>query len=123
MTCYYDYFEYYKIELPYIISGWLDTRGNFYEIEWGCHTTLAYDLVRKNNWIDDSRKYDCMRDYLIKEKKFILLDNPTGNNKTQVIQYNPLCKHTKSQINKLLELFSYSDVMIKYIVESFITNE
>lgn len=58
------------------------------------------------------------RDWLIRVKKFILLDNPRYDYKTQVIQYNPICKHPKSQINKLLTLFEYIDIMTEYIAQN-----
>lgn len=125
---YYSYFKSYKIELPYIISGWLDTYGNLHKCGWGEHTEVAFDLIKEKGWYLEFRKCrsqwlsENSRDFLVKEKKFILLDNPTHNKKTQVIQYNPHCKHTKRQINKLLELFSYSNDMTKYIIETFMEN-
>lgn len=124
MANYYDYFESFKVELPYIISGWLDNRGKFYECGWGDHTRMAFDLINENGWYMDFRKVrserisENGRDYLVKEKRFILLDNPTRNKHTQIITYNPLCKHSKSQINKLLTLFEYSDIMTEYIIQN-----
>lgn len=124
MANYYDYFKSFEIELQYIISGWLDNRGKFYECYWGQHTSLAYEIVRENNWMEEyhnAEKNCCMenaRDWLIRVKKYILLDNPCYDHKTQVLQYNPICKHSKSQINKLLTLFEYSDIMTEYIVQN-----
>lgn len=85
---------------------------------------MAFDLINENDWYMDFRKVRSKRlsengrDYLVKEKKSILLDNPTKNEHAQVIIYNPLCKHSKSQINKLLTLFEYSDIMTEYIVQN-----
>lgn len=125
MASYYDSFETYKIELPYVVSGWLDTRGKFYECDWGDHTSLAFDIMREHNgWYLDYHnargKYisENGRDYLVREKNFILLDCPYCNNKTQLMTFNPLKKHTKSQINKLLELFEYNGDMTMYIMEN-----
>lgn len=123
--CYYDYFEIFKIDLPYIQSGWLDGKGRFHKCSWGEHTNMAFELINKNGWymnfrnVRSERLSENGRDYLVKEKKFICLDNPTKNERTQVITYNPLCKHTKSQINALLKLFEYSEEMTMYILENF----
>lgn len=120
MVNFYDNFETYKIKLLYIISGWLDTKGNFYKCQWGKHTSKAFDIMRENGWLQDyhNKNYLDANDYLIKEKNYILLDCPYCDNRTQIITYNPLKKHTKSQINKLLDLFEYSGDMTLYIMEN-----
>ena len=126
---YYDNFETKEMELSYVMSGWLDTRGNFYECDWGDHTMLSYDIIREHeNWYNEYHKWEQetatanSREFLVKEKNFVLLDCPYCNNKTQVITYNPLKRRTKSQTNKLLELFEYSGNMTMYIVKTFMEN-
>ena len=109
-----NYYEQFEIELPYTKSGWLDTKGNFYKCPWGEHTSEAFDYINRNGWYKtfrEHRQYEIScngRDYLVKEKKWILIDNPTMNNRTQVVQYNPLTKHPKAQVNALLKLFDYN---------------
>jgi beta-galactosidase beta subunit len=57
------------------------------------------------------------RDWLVRVKNWILLDNPNYDKKTQVIQYNPLKKRTKKQTNELLELFKEYIEVQRYIME------
>ena len=122
---YYEHFESFEIELPYVQSGWLDNKGRFHECPWGEHTSAAFDLINENGWYIDFREHRSYklsengRDYLVKERKFILLDNPTQNQRTQVVQYNPLCKHTKTQINALLKLFEYNGDITMEIMKRF----
>ena len=120
---YYDNFEIHEIYTSRIQSGWLDNKGIFHTCRWGKHTELAYDLIEQygwqsNFWEDEAK--NCMenaRDWLVRVKGWVLLDNPYHDNHTQKIVYNPLKKRTKAQINKLLKLFEGSPLVIEYIME------
>ena len=120
---YYDNFETFEYDTYKIISGWMDTDGVVHKCSWGKHTSLAYDLIREYNFeeeFEEAESKSCMenaRDWLVRVKNWILLDNPNYDKKTQVIQYNPLKKRTKKQTNELLELFKEYIEIQRYIME------
>lgn len=122
---FYDYFEEYEQELPYVVSGWVSPSGVFSKCRWGEHTNTAYDIVKESNLMEEFHELEqktCtanVRDFLIKDKNYILLDNPTMDGRTQVIQYNPIRKHPRRQVDRLLELFEYNGDMTMYIIKTF----
>lgn len=121
---YYDNFESFEYETYKIVSGWLDTSGNLYKCSWGKHTSEAYDLIRELDYeeeYEEDERASCMenaRDWLVRKKNWVLLDNPSYDKKTQVIVYNPLKKHTKAQLDTLFELFKDSVGITNYIMEN-----
>ena len=119
---YYDNFETFEYDTYNIVSGWLDTKGVLHKCGWGQHTELAYDLIREYNYEDEydmdeqATSTENCREWLIRKKNWILLDNPTHNKKTQVIIYNPLKKKTKDQLKRMLDLFEQYIGIQKFIM-------
>lgn len=119
----YDMLEFAEVHVDNVQSGWVDTKGEFYQCKWGKHTDLAYDLITKHGMLDEyweAEEKNCMenaRDWLVIEKNWILLDNPGNTSNEQTIIYNPLVARPKAQRNKLLDLFEYDLCMLEYITE------
>lgn len=122
---FYDYFEHISVEVHEVISGWLSPQGEFIYCDWGEHTKLAYEILEKNNWMDEyiEKRKECIseysRDFLVKEKGYILLDCPNNNGHTQKITYNPYYTRKTAQINKIFDLFEKEQAS-QYIIETMI---
>lgn len=123
---YYSNFEIVRTETEHIISGFLAPNGNFYECDWGEHTNLAYEILKKNDWYDEYRhsRYswqESAQDFLIRRKFYILFDNPSRNDTTQKTIFNPFVRRTKAQLNKMFELIKdnnqLTEIMLNKISE------
>lgn len=123
---YYSNFEIVRSECKTIVSGWLAPNGNFEECGWGEHTDLAYEILKKNNWYEEYRKSryywrESAQDFLIRRKFYMLFDNPSRNETTQKIIFNPFVRRTKIQINKMFDLikdnYKLTEIMTQKLYE------
>lgn len=106
---YYSNFEIVKHRTKNIVSGWLAPNGTFYECGWGEHTDLAYEILKRNELYEQYRAdkhywNEHAGDFLIRRKFYILFDNPSRDEKTQKIVFNPFVRRTTIQVNKMFEL-------------------
>lgn len=108
---YYDHFEFAEFTVKKYISGWLSPQGKFYPCKWGKHTNEIYDILEELGmlemfWeLEDHGFCEGAREWVIKEKGWILLNNPYGDEQTQVVVFNPLMKHNKKQMKAFEKLF------------------
>lgn len=123
---YYSNFELVRCESNGIVSGFLSPNGTFEECGWGEHTDLAYEILKRDNLYEEYRKSryywrESARDFLIRRKFYILFDNPSRNESTQNVIFNPFVRRTKSQLNKLFELIEnnkqLTEIMMQKIYE------
>lgn len=86
--------------------GWLSPTGEFIESDWGTHEQSAIEIVKKNHWeyeydkwymegnfTDDKRLY--CRDFIIKEKGYALIHDPSLYGGYKVLYIKPLTKKQK----------------------------
>lgn len=123
---YYSNFEIVRTETEHIVSGFLSPNGTFEKCGWGEHTDLAYEILKRDNLYEEYRKSryywkESARDFLIRRKFYILFDNPSRNDTTQTIIFNPFVRRTKAQLNKMFELIKdnnqLTEIMLNKISE------
>lgn len=122
---YYSNFELVRCEGDSIVSGFLSPDGTFEECEWGEHTNLAYEILERDNLYEEYRKNkyylsEDARDFLIRQKFYILFDNPSRNYTTQNIIFNPFIRRTKSQLNKLFELIENNKQLTEIMMQKLV---
>lgn len=73
-----------KKKVDYQPYGWLSPTGKFIEADWGKHEGSAIDIISKNNFTDEYNKWSMIakksglaRDFLIYEKGYLLIHNPS----------------------------------------------
>lgn len=101
--------------------GWLDTKGNFHETDWGEHESFAGEYVRAD--VNIKARYmifkketvsNYSRDFLVSELNWVLLDCP-ANNGYLSIAYNKLTKAQKIFLEKYLYTICDFDTANKII--------
>ena len=84
--------------------GWLSPTGNFTESPFGHHEESAEEICIKNGWDDEWFRWRQhyrgnsaapYRDFLIEEKGFCLIHNPTGCDGYIVTYTKPLTKQQR----------------------------
>lgn len=106
---YYSNFETVRHRGQSIVSGWLAPDGDFIECGWGEHTDIAYQILNNKGFKEEyraSRYYwrETAGDFLVRRKFYMLFDNPSRDEETQKITFNPFIKRPRIQINKMFEL-------------------
>ena len=72
------------------LSGWLSPSGEFFSVAWGEHERFAGDYIFKHNLTKERKNYKInggereYKDFLIQVKRFVLLDNPSNDGKTNI---------------------------------------
>lgn len=83
--------------------GWLSPTGEFTESDWGTHEEAAQEIVKNKGlekeyreWSEEATsKLNLYRDYLIYEKGYILIHNPSLIGNYKVTYKKDLTKHQK----------------------------
>lgn len=81
--------------------GYISSDGTFFEGDWGSHEELAFEIIIKNNWIDEynlfkkREKSNYAKLFLINEKGYCLIHNPC-NVDYMVINKEPLTSKQKT---------------------------
>lgn len=86
--------------------GWLSPTGEFTEGDFGEHEAVAQQIVKIRGFYEEYRNEsicDTARDFLTKDKGYVLIHNPIGNGGYIVSNVKPL---TKKQREFLYEYFS-----------------
>lgn len=90
-------------------SGWLHPNGQMEECNWGEHEEWAGQYIQENELVDEQEKFEDVsglyynKDFLIFEKRFVLLDCPSGDG-TLSVSYKK-GSLTKAQKEYLIEHF------------------
>lgn len=83
--------------------GWLSPTGDFIEADWGDHEQAAIDIVNKNKFTNEYNEwsqnqeynYYC-RDFLVSNKGYALIHNPSLSGKYKVTHSKELTKKQKN---------------------------
>ena len=124
---YYSNFKVLKRDIKKVLSGWVSPDGTFDDCLYGEHAFLAREYVveqdLRSELAEAREQYrESAKDFLIRVKKYILLDCPACNDRTQWITFNPLVKRNKKQVEAVLELFKDEPSIYEELVKEFLDN-
>lgn len=95
-----------KPKKEYQPFGFISPAGKFYSGEWGTHESEAFKIVESQGFEDEYDEWDDLchlaRDFLIREKGYVLIHNPCNDGGYIVTYEKPL---TKKQREFLYEYF------------------
>lgn len=105
--------------------GFVEPNGTFIESDFGTHTEKAYEIIKEKNWNDEysslkkeSEKYLSPVDFLVNNKKYILLHNPIMSGMGNTIAHTP-DRITKAQREFLFDYYTRegNTSLAKYYLE------
>lgn len=100
--------------------GWLSPTGEFTEGDFAEHEKVAYDIIKAKGFHHEFRResiHDTSRDFLAKEKGYVLIHNPTGYGGYIVSHEKPLTKKQRDFLYGYFIDMGDSLMANKYIAE------
>ena len=96
-----------KNEIKEPVFGWLSPSGDFFVGEFGTHEKIAHEII-KNKFEDEfkeSNYFPHAGDFLVQEKKYVLIDRPSGPLGAIQVSYNEYFDYTSEQKKFLFDYF------------------
>lgn len=107
--------------------GWLSPSGEFLPSPFGSHEESADEIIRNNNWTEDywsqnlQDELKLRRDYLIKNRGYVLLHNPSCPGAKPYVTMDAIFRLTKAQREFLYGYFK--DIGDTLSAESYLNDQ